>query len=103
MYIDKLAWLQRYAPACYLQGFALYFMEIHIEWLLPAPARKSGLPGDWKPLTESPAEREPLAVAAGLIYSVLTALGKADDSLNLGLTHAVFHFFHHFPYFQPTH
>lgn len=46
---------------------------------------------------------EPLAVAAGLIYSVLTVLGKEDDPTNLGLTHAVFHFFHRFPYFQTTH
>lgn len=82
---------------------ALYFLGIYIEWLLSASAWKPGLPGDWKSLAESPAEMEPLAVAAGFIYLVLTVLGKADDSVNLGLPHAVFHFFHHFPYFQPTH
>lgn len=36
---------------------------------------------------------EALVEAAGSAGSVFTVLGKVDDPVNLGLTHAVFYFF----------
>lgn len=36
---------------------------------------------------------EALAVAVCAAGAVFTALGKVDDPVSLGLTHAVFHFF----------
>lgn len=46
---------------------------------------------------------EALVVAMGSASSALTVLGKVDDPVNLGLTHAVFYFFALFLYCQPTH
>lgn len=46
---------------------------------------------------------ETLVVAVGSAGSVLTVLGKVDDPVNLGLTHAVFYFFALFLYCQPSH
>lgn len=46
---------------------------------------------------------EALVVAVSFADSMLTVLGKVDDPVNLGLTHAVFYFFCLFLYCEPTH
>lgn len=46
---------------------------------------------------------EALVVAAGSANLVLTVLGKVDDPVNLGQTHAAFYFFCLFVYCQPSH
>lgn len=75
-----------------MKVFVSLFLSVYVALLFSVSVCKKRIPGGLGVNTRGP-ESDGRSTSGSTGY-VVTVLGKVDDPVNLGLTHAVFHLFY---------